>query len=80
MPGSSRRTTKGYTLRGRKGQINYVGITSNPDRRQKQQRRAGKSGNLRVETGSMTRRGASIRSKLKCQDRGDAFWFWRSGL
>ena len=45
----------GYTLRGKGGRTNYVGITNNPSRRAAQHRRAGKRGRLKVETGGMSR-------------------------
>jgi len=46
---------RGYTLRGKGGRINYVGITNNPRRRAAQHRSSGKRGRLRVETGAMSR-------------------------
>ena len=54
MAGKSRRDTRGYTLRGKKGQINYIGETSSDAQRQKEHRRAGKSGSLQIETAPMT--------------------------
>ena len=45
----------GYTIRGRGGRVKYVGITNNPRRRAAQHRRSGKRGQLRVETGGMSR-------------------------
>ena len=55
---SKGRAVRGYTLRGRGGRVNYVGISNNPRSRAVQHRRAGKSGRLRVETGGMSRKSA----------------------
>ena len=49
------RSVRGYTIRGRGGKVKYVGITNNPRRRAAQHRRSGKRGQLRVETGGMSR-------------------------
>ena len=46
---------RGYTIRGRGGRVKYVGITNNPSRRAAQHRRSGKRGQLRVETGGLSR-------------------------
>ncbi|MDE2751666.1 MAG: hypothetical protein OXI83_03725 [Gemmatimonadota bacterium] len=46
---------RGYTIRGAGGRVNYVGITNSPRRRATQHRRSGKRGQLRVETGGMSR-------------------------
>ena len=57
--GSSKgRDVRVYTLRGRRGRVNYVGITNNPRRRAAQHRRDGKEARLRVETGGMSRKAA----------------------
>lgn len=53
-----RGTVKGYTLRGRNGRINYVGITNNPERRAKELKSEGKSGKMKVETKGMSRNSA----------------------
>ena len=45
---------RGYTIRGRGGRVNYVGITNNPRRRAAQHQRSGKRGRLKVETGGMS--------------------------
>ena len=47
---SGQRTTRGYTIRGRFGRINYVGVTNNPERRASEHKQAGKQGKLKVET------------------------------
>ena len=47
---SSLRTVHGYTLRGRNGRINYVGVTNNPGRRAIEHRQDGKRGCMEVET------------------------------
>ena len=39
----------GYTLRGKRGRINYVGETNNPNRRAAQHRKSGKRGRLQIE-------------------------------
>ena len=49
---------RGYTLRDRWGRVKYVGITNNPRRRASEHRRSGKRGEMRVETGSLSREGA----------------------
>ena len=49
---------KGYTLRGNKGRINYVGITNNPERRAKELKSDGKRGKMKVETKGMSRSSA----------------------
>ena len=61
MPKISKRDTAVYTLRGEKGQINYIGSSSDLDRREKEQRRAGKTGTMRKEARRMTREGARRR-------------------
>ena len=53
-----RDAVKGYTLRGRNGRINYVGITNHPERRAKQLKSGGKSGKMKVETKTMSRNSA----------------------
>ena len=50
-----RRNVRGYTLRGRNGRVNYVGVTNNPRRRASEHRTEGKSGTMRVETRPMSR-------------------------
>ena len=49
---------RGYTLRGKNGRINYVGITNNPKRRAGELKSDGKSGKMKVETKSMPRNSA----------------------
>lgn len=46
---------RGYTLRGRNGRVNYVGVTNNPGRRAAQHLRDGKVGKMKVETRRSTR-------------------------
>ena len=53
-----RRGVRGYTLRGKNGRINYVGITNNPKRRAGELKSDGKSGKMKVETKSMPRNSA----------------------
>ena len=53
--GGNRGGVRGYTLRGRNGQINYVGVTNNPSRRAGEHRQDGKRGSMKVETSSMSR-------------------------
>lgn len=53
-----RGSVKGYTLRGKGGRINYVGITNNPGRRAKELKSKGKSGKMKVETKGMSRSSA----------------------
>ena len=45
----------GYTIRGRKGRITYVGISNDPYRRAGEHGTEGKRGKLRVETPTMSR-------------------------
>ena len=52
---SGRRTVRGYTLRGRNGRINYVGVTNNPRRRAAEHRQNGKLGWMKVENWPMSR-------------------------
>lgn len=53
-----RRNVRGYTLRGRNGRINYVGVSNNPGRRAAEHKNAGKRGSMKVETQSMSRASA----------------------
>ena len=46
---------RGYTIRSRGGRGKCVGITNNPRRRAAQHRCSGKRGQLRVETGGMSK-------------------------
>ena len=54
----ARRPVRGYTLRGPKGRIRYVGVTDNPSRRAAQHRREGKIGKMHVENSHVSRTGA----------------------
>ena len=54
----SSRTVHGYTLRGRNGRINYVGVTNKPPRRSAEHKQDGKRGSMRVETRPMSRQAA----------------------
>ena len=54
----SRRTVRGYTLRGRNGRLAYVGVTNNPGRRAAEHRQDGKRGGMKVETRPMSREAA----------------------
>ena len=45
----------GYTLRGRTGRINYVGVSNDPYRRAEEHYMDGKRGRLKVETSAMSR-------------------------
>ena len=56
--GRRRRAVRGYTLRGKGGRVNYVGISKNPRKRVAQHRKAGRRGRLRVETTGMSRKAA----------------------
>ena len=49
---------RGYTLRGKNGRINYVGITNNLKRRAGELKSDGKRGKMKVETKSMPRNSA----------------------
>ena len=49
---------RGYTLRGRRGRVNYVGITNNPARRHGEHKQEGKPGSLKIETRPMSRSAA----------------------
>ena len=53
-PSGARRTIRGYTIRGRYGRIDYVGVTNNPGRRASEHKRAGKRGKIKVETRAMS--------------------------
>jgi len=53
-----RRNVQGYTLRGRNGRINYVGVSNNPKRRATEHRKRGKQGKMKVETRGMSRKKA----------------------
>ena len=53
--GGSPSKAQGYTLRGKNGRINYVGITNDPQRRASEHRQEGKSGSMNVETRKMSR-------------------------
>ena len=46
---------QGYTLRGRTGRINDVGVSNDPYRRTAEHQMAGKRGRLKVETPAMSR-------------------------
>ena len=54
----SSRTVRGYTLRGRNGRINYVGVSNNPTRRAAEHKQDGKRGSMKVETRAMSREAA----------------------
>ena len=54
----SRRGVRGYTLRGRNGRVNYVGVTNNPGRRASEHKEGGKRGSMNVETRGMSRESA----------------------
>ena len=49
---------RSYTLLGRNGKVEHVGITNNPSRRSAQHESSGKSGRMSVETSGMPRRSA----------------------
>ena len=49
---------RGYTLRGRNGRVNYVGVTNSPSRRAAEHKQGGKSGSMKVETQPMPRSSA----------------------
>ena len=53
-----RSKARGYTIRGKHGSIDYVGVTNNPARRAGEHSRDGKSGSLKVETRAMSRESA----------------------
>ena len=53
-----RRAVRGYTLRGRNGRVNYVGVTNNPGRRAAQHKKGDKRGSMNVETRGMSREAA----------------------
>ena len=55
---SRRRSVRGYTIRGKYGRVNYVGVTNNPTRRASEHSRAGKRGAMKVETRAMSRESA----------------------
>lgn len=48
-----RSKARGYTIRGKHGRIDYVGVTNNPARRASEHKQAGKKGTLKVETRPM---------------------------
>ena len=50
--------TQGYTLRGPNGKINYVGTTSDPNRRAGEHKADGKPGKLKTETKPMPQKAA----------------------
>lgn len=50
----------GYTLRGKRGRINYVGETNNPKRRAAQHRKSGKRGRFRIENVFSSRNQARV--------------------
>ena len=52
------RGVRGYSLRGRNGRINYVGVTNNPGRRATEHKQSGKRGSMKVETRGMSREAA----------------------
>ena len=52
------RGVRGYSLRGRNGGINYVGVTNNPGRRATEHKHSGKRGSMKVETRGMSREAA----------------------
>ncbi len=54
----NKRSVRGYTLRGRNGRINYIGVSNNPDRRAAEHKKDGKRGSMKVETRSMSRESA----------------------
>ena len=53
--GGSRSGVRGYTLRGRNGRVNYVGITNNPSRRAGEHKQDGKRDSMKVETQPISR-------------------------
>lgn len=55
---ASGKSVRGYTLRGKNGRINYVGITESPSRRAGEHKRKGKSGTMKVETRPMSKKSA----------------------
>ena len=59
-PGVKRTSTgscgvRGYTLQGRNGRVNYVGVTNSPSCRAGEHKQDGKRGSMRVETQPMSR-------------------------
>ena len=58
MTSGGRRSARGYTLRGRYGRVNYVGVTNNASRRASEHRQDGKRGRMKVETRAMSRSAA----------------------
>ena len=52
------RPVYGYTIRNRRGRVQYVGTTNNPRRRAAQHRKAGKRGRLKVQSKHRSRRAA----------------------
>ena len=56
--GGNRGGVRGYTLRGRNGRVNYVGVTNSPTRRAGEHKRDGKRGSMKVETRPTSRSAA----------------------
>ena len=53
-----RRSITRYTMRGKGGRINKFGITSNPARREGENRRAGNDKTMRIEGPKVTKQSA----------------------
>lgn len=51
----AKRDTSRYTLRDKKGRVQYRGITNDPARRAAEHKRAGRRGKMRVEGPKVTR-------------------------
>ena len=74
---SKRSSVYGYTLRGKYGRIDYVGVTNDPERRAREHRKSGKRGTLKIETRPMSKQKTARRwegNRLSTYRRNHAGW------